>query len=110
MGRKSGKGTQSSRERRVCTGFRRVEGGRVIAGGLMVFVCMGTSPRVEVVIAHQGMDRKSERGLNVSEILRARPSLLNVKLKEKFMYTESDRTKRFKYTIAIYCTYVDKKM
>lgn len=48
---------------------RRVEGGRVIAGGLMVFVCMGTSPRVEVVIAHQGMDRKSERGLNVSEIL-----------------------------------------
>jgi len=49
-------------------GVRRVEGGRVIAGGLMVFVCMGTSPRVEVVIAHQGMDRKSERGLNASEI------------------------------------------
>lgn len=50
-------------------GVRRVEGGWVIAGGLMVFVCMGTSPRVEVVIAHQGMDRKSERGLNASEIL-----------------------------------------
>jgi len=49
-------------------GVRRVEGGRVIAGGLMVFVCMGTSPRVEVVIAHQGMDRKSERGLNASGI------------------------------------------
>lgn len=61
----------------------------MIAGGLMVFVCMGISPRVEVVIAHQGMDRKSERGLNVSEILRrrARPSLPNVKLEEKFMYT-----------------------
>lgn len=70
-------------------GVRRVERGRVIAGGLMVFVCMGTSPRVEVVIAHQGMDRKSERSLNVSEILRrrARPSLPNVKLEEKFMYT-----------------------
>lgn len=38
----------------------------MIAGGLMVFVCMGTSPRVEVVIAHQGMDRKSERSLNMS--------------------------------------------
>lgn len=47
----------------------RVERGRVIAGGLMVFVCMGTSPRVEVVIAHQGMNRKSERSLNTSGIL-----------------------------------------
>ncbi|KYN37209.1 Homeobox protein homothorax [Trachymyrmex septentrionalis] len=35
----------------------------------MVFVCMGTSPRVEVVIAHQGMNRKSERSLNTSGIL-----------------------------------------
>lgn len=51
-------------ENGACTGSARVEGGRVIAGGLMVFVCMGTSPRVEVVIAHQGTDRKSERGLN----------------------------------------------
>lgn len=50
-------------------GVHRVEGGWVIAGGLMVFVCMGTSPRVEVVIAHQGMDRKSKRGLNASKIL-----------------------------------------
>ena len=41
----------------------------MIAGGLMVFVCMGTSPRVEVVIAHQGMNRKSERSLNTSGIL-----------------------------------------
>lgn len=49
-------------------GVLRVEGGRVIAGGLMVFVCMGTSPRVEVVIAHQGMDRKSERSLNAPGI------------------------------------------
>lgn len=48
----------------------RVEGGRVIAGGLMVFVCMGTSPRVEVVIAHQGMNRKSERSLNTGILLR----------------------------------------
>lgn len=76
MGWKSSKGTQSSRERRVCTGSK---GARVIAGGLMVFVCMGTSPRVEVVIAHQGMDRKSKRGLNASEILRRRARrLVNV--------------------------------
>lgn len=69
-----GGGTRSSRERSVHK-VRRVEGGRVIAGGLMVFVCMGTSPRVEVVIAHQGMDRKSERGLNASEILLRHSSL-----------------------------------
>lgn len=61
-------GVHGSTEKRVY-GVLRVEGGRVIAGGLMVFVCMGTSPRVEVVIAHQGMDRKSERGLNASGIL-----------------------------------------
>lgn len=59
-------------------GVLRVEGGRVIAGGLMVFVCMGTSPRVEVVIAHQGMDRKSERGLNASEILLRRAKHLAI--------------------------------
>lgn len=56
----------------------RVEGGRMIAGGLMVFVCMGTSPRVEVVIAHQGMDRKSERGLNASGILLRRAKHLAI--------------------------------
>jgi len=56
----------------------RVEGGRVIAGGLMVFVCMGTSPRVEVVIAHQGMNRKSERSLNASGILFQRARYLAI--------------------------------
>ncbi|EZA51885.1 Homeobox protein homothorax [Ooceraea biroi] len=30
---------------------------------------MGTSLRVEVVIAHQGMDRKSERGLNAGKTI-----------------------------------------
>lgn len=69
MGWRRGRGTWLCRERSVCTGFSGVEGGRVIAGGLMVFVCMGTSPRVDVVIAHQGMDRKSERNLNASGIL-----------------------------------------
>lgn len=59
-------------------GVLRVEGGRVIAGGLMVFVCMGTSPRVEVVIAHQGMDRKSERSLNASGILLRRARYLAI--------------------------------
>lgn len=50
----------------------------MIAGGLMVFVCMGTSPRVEVVIAHQGMDRKSERSLNTSGILLRRARYLTI--------------------------------
>lgn len=59
-------------------GVLRVEGGRVIAGGLMVFVCMGTSPRVEVVIAHQGMDRKSERSLNASGIVLRRARYLAI--------------------------------
>lgn len=53
----------------------------------MVFVCMGTSPGVEVVIAHQGMDRKSKRALNASKILPRRRAASSPRLSSSFSAT-----------------------
>lgn len=78
MGWRRGQGYVVEPRTKRVYGVLRVEGGRVIAGGLMVFVCMGTSPRVEVVIAHQGMDRKSERSLNAPGIVLRRARYLAI--------------------------------